>query len=1573
MTSWRPRGPLAYFAVLAMLVGVLVSVPVSAGAQDTEGDDGFVLTILHNNDGESKLLPDDASDPGVARFVALMRQLQSAAAGEAVVTLTSGDNLLASQEFGVSLAREGPFYDSVALSGVYDAMALGNHDFDMGPEVAARFITGFYPAIPFLSANLDFSAEPELQALVDQGLIAGSTILDKGSVQVGVIGAVTPMLPNISSPRNVVVSPVLPAVQAEVESLEAQGINVIVLVSHLQDVDEEIALVASLSGVDVVIAGGGDDLLRNEGDTCLPDEEAVAPYPIMVEDASGTMVPVVTAPGGYRCIGMLDVKFDTAGNVLAADGRSVGVGFDVEPDSVVQAKVIEPLTAAVARISSEVIGTSDVELDARKPLIRTVATNEGNLMADALRAAATNLAKEFGSPVPDVAIQNGGGIRNDSVIPPGDITVGTTWDIAPFRNFVVVGEVPRDVFHVLLEQAVDRLPGAGGQFAQVSGFTLTYDPSAPAREIARDGDCSLVGNPGGRVQEVLLDDGTVIVADGQVVPGDPVVLATIDFLVGGGDCYPLADIEFTKLGVSYQQALANYISEDLGGKITAEDYPVGGGGRIVALEPEPEPEPVPEPELEPIFEMVTVKPGDTLRKIAMAYLGDENRWPEIYDLNRGVVQADGRRLTNPNVIRIGWVLRIDVGPEPLPIDPATRVGTLDNGFTYYLRSNDRPGNSMTMRLVVNAGSANEPAPGLGIAHYVEHMVLRGTEEYPDEVFNVIVRNLGAELGPDTNAYVWYDQTVYELTVAADEPEKVSTALHILSQLAHAATLSPEATESERGVVLDELRLRTATGSGQISSEFDRIYTEGTPYEGYYAGGTIPALEAMTSEDLRAFYETWYVPSNLAIVAVGDMAVDELQALVEEHFGPIPPGEPPPFSLPEVVPDPEPSYHVITHEEQGYNFISLDIPIPASTPGTYEGQRLALMESLIQLMVLNRLEDAYYRGELTQVDRPSFSTFTHGNALRYYGTNWQGDDLDTASAAYMSVLLTIGEYGFTDADLNRASDQLVTALEQGLESAATITDPAFADSYLSHFLFGGDISAPQDRHDRLIALLGETDAQQLTARYRWMMDRAGPLFIAVGPDPAGLPTTAELAAAVSAAVPRSEPPPVEESIDELMALPEPVEPVETRQLDELHGIEWEFANGAKVVFVQSEIAEATVNLRARSLGGWSQLEPGARALAPRAVEAVLGSGFGGLSKSQINRFLDESTASLSAVIGERVEGFNGASNPDDLETAFQLMHLLVTAPGVDDVAFGQAFNGARIRTQLAEVNPAWQAWVAYNEARFGLEWHRPVATHEQLASMTAESLLDLYERRLGDVDDLLVAVVGDVDAGVVERLARHYIGTLPAGEADTFVDRHRPFPEGLTRRDIPVGPEVSAVLEISHEAELPLTPSARVNAHVLRVLLDERLLKQIREELGGSYVASVTITPALTPRPKVYSDIVITVDAEGLEDAHATALSILADLVANGPTASELQQATAVAAADYDTITNSTLLNVLIERLYVTDDNVLTSKGSVEALEEVTAATVHALAAELYDTENRIEIVRLPTAPTEETTDPYDAG
>jgi len=911
------------------------------------------------------------------------------------------------------------------------------------------------------------------------------------------------------------------------------------------------------------------------------------------------------------------------------------------------------------------------------------------------------------------------------------------------------------------------------------------------------------------------------------------------------------------------------------------------------------------------------------------------------------------------VARPGYQPALD--STPLPIDAAVRVGTLDNGYTYYVRENDKPGNSVSLKLVVNAGSVNDPEPGLGLAHFVEHMVFRGTEEYTTEEFSSTLRELGVEFGPDANAYVSYDETVFDVNITTDPVGNVNTALHLLSQLGHAALMEPEEVESERGVVLDEVRFRTATASGQISAEFDRVYTQGTPYEGYTPIGTAAGVESITAEDLREFYETWYVPSNMAIVVVGDRPVDELFALVEEHFGSIEAGTPPEFSIGELSPDRASSYDVVTDDEYGLSFISLDIRIPTFDYSTVGGERLLLLESLAATMVQNRLEDAFYRGELTQVDVPEFFVFNYNRSLRYYGTSWQGENLDTASRDYVSVLQTVQRYGFNDDDVARATEAYTTALQQQLDNAASTRDVEYAGIYVAHFLSGVDTSAPQQRYDRLSALLEGVTADELTEHFRWLMNRAGLIVLAVGPDEASVPTPAALEAAVDTAGPRSEPPPIEPEIDRLMEVPVPVSPVATRTLGVLDATEWEFANGARVVFVYSDIEEATVNIRARSLGGWSTLYPGARALAFRAVEAVFGSGFGNLSKLQMDRFLGESTAGLSAAINERTEGFDGGANPEDLETLFQLLHLAVTAPRVDDLAFGQAFNSTAIRTSFAEVNPAWQAWVAYEHARFGAEWHHPVATREQLATLSPDTFLSYYQERLGDVDDMMLAVVGDTTAEEVERLARHYIGTLPAGDPDTFVDRHRPAPTELVQREIPVTADMSAVLQMYHDTAISAHLSERVNARALDVILDDRLWRLVREELGASYIAGVNIAVSLTPRPTVYSDLYFTVDADGYQAAYNRVLSILADLVANGPTPEELEQARAVLRADYTEPSNGALLSTLISRLHLDDADLATSQNSLEELDAITVASVKSMAATLYDREGRVEIVRVPTA------------
>jgi 5'-nucleotidase len=599
-------------AALAMAMAVAVPLAGVAPAVAQPGaKPAFTLTILHNNDGESKLVnaPGNPDFGGVARFATLVDQLREQATrgqpgpGQAghrgVLLLSSGDNFLAGPEFNASLDKGPPFYDSLALRAIgYDAMAIGNHEFDFGPDVFADFVVGFgLRGPPFVSANLDFSDEPRLAALARTGTLVASTVVRERGERIGVVGATTPALPSISSPRNVkVLDDVAGLVQDQVDQLTGAGVNKIVLISHLQGLAEDRDLLPMLDGVDVAIAGGGDELLASDdallvpGDAISLDPQTGEPlrYPLLITDADGVDVPVITTAGDYKYVGRLVVNFDQDGRVLGVDRlsdpvRVSGVAPDaVAPDPTLQATVVDPVVAYTEELANNVVAQSAVALEGRQaPGVRTEETNLGNLIADALLATGQQRADQFGVTAPQVALQNGGGIRNNSLIPAGPLTELDTFAIAPFGNFVsVVPDVPRAQFKEILENAVSAAPASNGRFAQVAGFSFGYDPARTAQVVDNAGT---VLTPGERVRSAVLDDGTVLIADGQVVAGAPVAVATNDFSARGGDQYPFRGLPFTTVGVTYQQALASYLVNDLGGVVSQADYPEGGSGRITLV------------------------------------------------------------------------------------------------------------------------------------------------------------------------------------------------------------------------------------------------------------------------------------------------------------------------------------------------------------------------------------------------------------------------------------------------------------------------------------------------------------------------------------------------------------------------------------------------------------------------------------------------------------------------------------------------------------------------------------------------------------------------------------------------------------------------------------------------------------------------------------------------------------------------------------------------------------------------------------------------------------------------------
>lgn len=555
------------------------------------------LTIFHNNDGESKLV-NNSGFGGVAFFKTTLDQLRTANAGRDQLTLSSGDNVLAGLFYNASIAS-GPlgsrtYYDAIALREIgYDAITLGNHDFDFGPDVLADFISYYNsysptsptaggPA-PFLSANLDFSGEASLQTLKNSGKIASSTIVTRGSETYGIIGVTTETLPTVSSPRNVAVNPVLGAIQAEVTALQNAGVNKIILSSHLQAIGNELDLIPLLSGIDVVIAGGGDELLLNSSNTRNNVSERNGPYPVIAQDANGRNVAVVTTAGEYLYVGKLDVEFDSNGDVVNVSGDPVVVDQStvasptgVTADPTIQASVINPLNAAVAAANSKQIATTEVFLEhssvttSGPRVIRQRETNLGNLVADAFVWAIQQEGAGLTTGNTLIGLQNSGGIRddldNDSPSGNGIITQGEAVAVLPFANTTaVIGNVSVATLVAALENGVSAINsvtgvGSDGRFPQISGFEFTYDRTRAA---------------GSRLVEIRLADGTLVwTRTGGSVFSGLFDIATNSFLAGAGtpDGYNWGTAARNILTTGYADALISYLTVELGGRVTAAQY-----------------------------------------------------------------------------------------------------------------------------------------------------------------------------------------------------------------------------------------------------------------------------------------------------------------------------------------------------------------------------------------------------------------------------------------------------------------------------------------------------------------------------------------------------------------------------------------------------------------------------------------------------------------------------------------------------------------------------------------------------------------------------------------------------------------------------------------------------------------------------------------------------------------------------------------------------------------------------------------------------------------------------------------
>lgn len=535
-------------SIIAAILLVFGSLPVSA--QDAPG---FTLTVLHTNDTHSHIEQFDGFSGscseeeaaagecfgGIARRATKLAELRTSATNPILVD--AGDQFQGSLYYTEYRGQEAADY--MPMLG-YQAMAIGNHEFDDGPANLAKFIGAV--GLPVLSANIDASADPDLA-----GKIASSTVLDVDGEQVGIIGLTTDTTPTSSSPGDTVsFGAYVTSLEPVIAELEAQGINKIILLSHIGYADDQ-TLAAAIDGIDVIVGGHSHTLLSNTA------EEASGPYPTVVNAPDGNPVLIVQDGAYGKYLGNLEVTFDADGIASSWQGDPILLDASVAEDADVLtmvAKMAQPLE----ELRNTVVGQSASLLDGSRESCRFGECTMGNIVTDAMLWATQNDGTQ-------IAIENGGGLR--ASIEAGDVTMGNVLEVLPFGNTMATFGLKGSDLLLALENGVSRAENPDnegtGRFAQVSGMRYSWDGSKPAGE--------------------RIVNAEVRGADGEYSPVDPDAvyqLVTNDFNRRGGDDYAVFDdsaIDPYDFGSPLDQALADYIAAhspvdvQLEGRITRVD------------------------------------------------------------------------------------------------------------------------------------------------------------------------------------------------------------------------------------------------------------------------------------------------------------------------------------------------------------------------------------------------------------------------------------------------------------------------------------------------------------------------------------------------------------------------------------------------------------------------------------------------------------------------------------------------------------------------------------------------------------------------------------------------------------------------------------------------------------------------------------------------------------------------------------------------------------------------------------------------------------------------------------------
>ena len=791
---------------------------------------------------------------------------------------------------------------------------------------------------------------------------------------------------------------------------------------------------------------------------------------------------------------------------------------------------------------------------------------------------------------------------------------------------------------------------------------------------------------------------------------------------------------------------------------------------------------------------------------------------------------------------------------PLPQDPDTRVGRLDNGLTYYIRHNEKPENQACFYIAQKVGSMQEEENQRGLAHFLEHMAFNGSQNFPGKRLIEMLKENGVSFGRELNAYTSFDETVYNIDNVPTNRNSwlIDSCLLVLSDWSGALTLDDKEIDNERGVIHSEWRMRTGAWYRMMERSIETLYP-GSKYGRRMPIGLMDIVDNFPYQDLKDYYKTWYHPDHQGIIVIGDVDVDDIEAKIKKYFGSYQNPADAPALVTYPVPDNYEAIYVSEKDkEQTRNTISINFKSdvwPDSLKNTVQYFASQEIQDLINNMAESRFSelvqdpdapfttaDAYYYDYIVAKTK---------NAFAFEGVAKTGKEYETLKSLFREAM-RIKKYGFTPGEFARAKMEELSRGEKLYTNRAKQTNGYYVQKCVEHFLNSEPMMSIEQAYSLEQSLLDQIDLPTVNMMAQSLISDTDTNLVVIAlaqeKDGAQYLTTDQMRKAIAEVRAENIQPFVDNVKDEPLLILKDPKSLKTKSKEtdpDLGTTTYVLQNGAKVVMKKTDFKDDEVLFLASRLGGTSNFDTKDYLKYRYADDVANNNGLGTFSSVELQKALQGKQCNVNVNIDNTSEELRGHSTPQDIETMLQMAYLYLMQPGTDLKAFESYKNKMLINVANRKADPSstfsdTTLYTIYNNSPRTNNY-----TEADVKAMDFNTIMQSYKQRLANPASMTYFFIGNFDEQSLLKLAIKYIGALPKASGTSSI-RKNMLPWATGAKTIRFEKEMqtpqSMVIDYIYK-ETDYTMRNKAVAELSAEVLKTLFFNEIREEKSIAYSAA----------------------------------------------------------------------------------------------------------------------------------------